>query len=184
MQTYIKSIAAFLLFSFAYNGNVGAQTAAKPQTVAYKAENEGWLTDLDQAYELSKKSNKPILANFTGSDWCGWCKRLTANVFVHKEFKDWAAQNVILLELDYPRRKELPEEIRGQNASLQQAFQVSGFPTIWLFRLSKDVANNNQFNISPLGKTGYADSVESFTSALKQMIANEKSPAPAKNQGK
>ena len=154
--------------------NVSAQ-------VAYKAENEGWITSMEEAYQLSKKTNKPILANFTGSDWCGWCKRLTANVFTHKEFKDWAAKNVILLELDYPRAKQLPEEVRGQNASLQQAFQVSGFPTIWVFRLRKDEASN-QYNIIPLGKTGYADSVEKFTGAVKQMIDNEKTNVA--NQGK
>lgn len=149
---------------------------------AYKAGNEGWMTDMEEAYQLSKKTNKPILANFTGSDWCGWCKRLTANVFVHQEFKDWAAKNVILLELDFPRGKQIPDEIRGQNASLQQAFQVTGFPTIWVFRLQKD-EEKNQYNILPLGKTGYTDSVEKFTGAVKQMIDNEKANM-AKNQGK
>ena len=40
----------------------------------YKAENEGWLVKIEDAYAESKKTGKPILANFTGSDWCGWCK--------------------------------------------------------------------------------------------------------------
>ena len=46
-----------------------------------KAEDENWLVDLEEAYALSKKTNKPILANFTGTDWCGWCKKLRAEVF-------------------------------------------------------------------------------------------------------
>ncbi len=171
---FSRIIAPFLLFVL-FSFNLSAQQA-------YKAENEGWITSMEEAYQLSKKTNKPILANFTGSDWCGWCKRLTANVFTHKEFKDWAAQNVILLELDYPRAKQIPEEVRGQNASLQQAFQVTGFPTIWVFRLQKDDAKN-QYSIIPLGKTGYADSVDKFTGAVKQMIDNEKANL-AKNQGK
>ncbi|MFZ1789210.1 MAG: thioredoxin family protein [Saprospiraceae bacterium] len=185
MQVLTRSLFSLLVIFLAFAGQnqLQAQTktaAAKP--AVYSAENPGWMTDLEQVYQLSKKTNKPILANFTGSDWCGWCKRLTANVFVHQEFKDWAAKNVILLELDYPRRKEIPDAIKGQNASLQQAFQVSGFPTIWLFRLQKD-ETNNQFNIIPLGKTGYADSVDKFTGALQQMIAQEKTTA-AKTQGK
>jgi len=48
---------------------------------------------------------------------------LTASVFSKSEFKTWADDNVILLELDYPRRKTLPDEIRQQNAALQQAFK-------------------------------------------------------------
>lgn len=171
---FVKIFAPIIMLLF-LSANAYAQQA-------YKAENEGWITSMEEAYELSKKTNKPILANFTGSDWCGWCKRLTANVFSHKEFKDWAAKNVILLELDFPRGKPMPDEVKGQNASLQQAFQVTGFPTIWVFRLDRD-ASNNQYNINPLGKTGYADSVEKFTGAVQQMIAQEKTNV-AKNQGK
>jgi hypothetical protein len=39
-----------------------------------KAEDEGWLVNLEEAYKISKETNKPILANFTGTDWCVWCK--------------------------------------------------------------------------------------------------------------
>ena len=139
----------------------------------YKATEPGWLVDLDAAYELSKKTGKPIMANFTGSDWCGWCKRLKANVFIHDEFKKWAEKNVVLLELDFPRRTEIPMKYKQQNASLQRAFQVTGFPTIWVFHLDKNEATN-QFNIEALGKTGYAQTVQDFTSGVDQMIANRK----------
>lgn len=134
----------------------------------YKAENEGWLVKLDEAYAQSKKTGKPILANFTGSDWCGWCKKLTKSVFVHQEFKDWADENVVLLELDFPRRKQIPTEIRQQNASLQQAFKVSGYPSVWLFDLDKDA--EGKFNISAHGKTGYSKTVKEFTSGLEEML--------------
>ena len=87
---------------------------------AYKATHEGWLVSIEEAHALSKKTGKPILANFTGSDWCGWCKKLSAAVFNKPGFKTWAKDNVVLLELDYPRRKQVPNEIRAQNQSLQQ----------------------------------------------------------------
>ncbi|HMP31525.1 MAG TPA: thioredoxin family protein, partial [Saprospiraceae bacterium] len=125
----IYSLIVFftLLISVSY-----AQKAAESKVVSHKAHNEGWLVSVQEAYELSEKTGKPIMANFTGSDWCGWCTRLTANVFSHKEFKDWAAKNVVLLELDYPRRTQMPQELKEQNAGMQQAFGVNGFPTVWV----------------------------------------------------
>lgn len=119
-----------------------------------KPHNEGWLVKVDEAYEESKKTGKPILANFTGSDWCGWCIKLTREVFSKPEFKEWAKENVVLLELDFPRRKQLPPEIKKQNFELQQAFKVTGYPTIWIFNLEKN-SENQQFSINALGKTGY-----------------------------
>lgn len=135
----------------------------------YQATHEGWLVKVDEAYALSKKTGKPILANFTGSDWCGWCKRLSAAVFDKPAFKTWAKDNVVLLELDFPRRKKLPDEIRAQNQSLQQAFKIRGYPTIWVFNLDKD-KNTGGFMIEALGKTGYTSTVEEFTSGVDMMI--------------
>jgi thiol:disulfide interchange protein len=138
----------------------------------YAPENEGWLVNLDEAYALSKKTGKPIMANFTGSDWCGWCKRLTADVFSKPEFSTWAAKNVILLELDFPRRKQVPTEIKQQNQMLQQTFKVTGYPTVWVFNLEKDASSGN-FSIDAIGKTGYNKSVEDFIGGVDQMIATK-----------
>jgi len=113
-----------------------------------------WHTDIMKANELSSSSGKPIFAFFTGSDWCGWCKKLQREVFAKPEFIQWAKKNVVLLELDFPRRTQLSPELAQQNASLQQAFQVQGFPTIWMFYLTKN-DSTKQFNISPLGSLGY-----------------------------
>lgn len=115
-----------------------------------------WYTDVAQVYELSKKTKKPIFAFFTGSDWCGWCHKLEANVFHKPNFKAWAQKNVILLELDFPRNKQLPQNIVEQNNGLQQAFQVRGYPTIWVFNLDKD-KTTNKFNIAAYGSLGYPD---------------------------
>lgn len=145
-----KLVLTLLVFAFsALLFSTNAQTTAE-----YKAHAEGWLVDINQAYELNKKTNKPIMANFTGSDWCGWCIRLKGEVFDKPEFKEWAKENVILLELDFPRRKKLPSNYVEQNRGLQQAFGVRGYPTIWVFNLDKD-ATSGQFKIDALGKTGY-----------------------------
>ncbi|MCO6484162.1 MAG: thioredoxin family protein [Saprospiraceae bacterium] len=161
----------FLLFLSLQFACADAQSTSGG-TNGYKASNEGWLVDLDKAYELSRKTGKPIMANFTGSDWCGWCKRLTASVFSKQEFKTWADKNVILLEVDFPRRFKVPGDIQAQNNSLQQAFQVTGFPTVWVFYMDKDKTGN--FSVNALGKTGYTPSVEEFTSNVDQMIAQGK----------
>jgi len=128
----------------------------------YKAGNEGWLVDLEKAYAQSKKTGKPIMANFTGSDWCGWCKRLTANVFSKPQFKDWAEENVVLLELDFPRRKEIPNEIRQQNYSLQQAFKVRGYPTVWVFHLDKNEKGQRRELATQTGCQGEGMTTGSF----------------------
>ncbi len=143
------------------------------QTMAdVEPENEGWLINLEEAYAISQKTGKPIMANFTGSDWCGWCKKLTKSVFVHKEFKDWADKNVVLLELDYPRRKQLPADLKQQNSGLQRAFGIRGYPTVWVFQLEKDPTG--KFTIDPYGKTGYSKTVKEFTDGIDAMISKKK----------
>lgn len=118
----------------------------------YSQDNDGWLINFEEAAKLSIKSGKPILANFTGSDWCGWCIRLNKEVFVTPEFKNWASENVILLELDYPRRQQQTDEIKKQNRELQQFFQVRGYPTLHIFNV---IITDGKTQITSLGKMGY-----------------------------
>ena len=118
----------------------------------YSQENDGWLLNFDEAARLSIESGKPILANFTGSDWCGWCIRLQKEVFTTPKFKKWAEENVILLELDYPRRTPQTEEIKKQNQELQQFFKVRGYPTLHMFTVG---ISDGKTQITALGKMGY-----------------------------
>ncbi len=161
MRTYSILVSLLLISSMAV-----------AQNGTYTASNEGWLVSLDEAYAQSQKTGKPIMANFTGSDWCGWCKRLTASVFSKPEFKQWAAKNVILLELDYPKRFKLPTDIQQQNANMQQSFKVTGFPTVWVFNASKDKAG--KYSLQALGKTGYTKSVDEFTATVDGFISSGK----------
>ncbi|MFT5054528.1 MAG: thioredoxin-related protein, partial [Oceanospirillaceae bacterium] len=90
-----------------------------------------WETDMSKGIDASIKSGKPMLLFFTGSDWCGWCKKLQREVFFTPEFEKWATENVVLMELDFPRRTAISEELRKQNSEMQQMFGVRGYPTIW-----------------------------------------------------
>ena len=157
-----------ILFLMLFTSVIYAQNGVLKEN--YKANAEGWLVDLNDAYTISKKTGKPIMANFTGSDWCGWCMKLKSEVFDKPEFKKWADKNVVLIELDYPRKKQLPEEITQQNTGLQQAFQVTGYPTIWVFNLDKDT-KTNQYKIEALGKTGYvAGGPANFIQGVEEII--------------
>jgi thioredoxin-related protein len=144
MKNYV-CMAAALLFSL----TTLAQMKQAPAESSLQ-----WHTNLQEANQLSQASKKPIFAFFTGSDWCGWCKKLQRDVFAKPEFVTWAKKNVILLELDYPRTKQLPAELVQQNNSLQQALSVSGYPTIWMMFATIDPTNGS-INLSTLGSLGY-----------------------------
>jgi len=139
----------------------------------YKAKNPGWHVSLEDAIAESAKTGKPILANFTGSDWCGWCKRLDKSVFHQDGFKPWADKNVVLLELDFPRRFKLPQEVAQQNRNLAQSFQVRGYPTIWLFDAGLDASGKHKF--TALGKTGYTKTLKEFQGTIAGYISTRSS---------
>lgn len=161
-------------YSFAFLLLIIYTTSFAQKDAFVKAKDESWLVNVEEAYQLSKKTNKPILANFTGSDWCGWCKKLRAEVFNTPEFNKWAEENVILLELDFPRRTQLPTQQQQQNINLKQAFQVTGFPTIWVFDLNKP-NDENKFELQAYGKTGYLrGGASNYTKELDKMVAKKK----------
>ena len=113
-----------------------------------------WYTSLEKAHKESTETGKPIFAFFTGSDWCGWCHKLQREVFAKDAFVSWANTNVVLLELDFPKRTQLDSATRVQNYNLQKGFNVRGYPTIWIFNTTLN-EETKVINISPLGSLGY-----------------------------
>jgi protein disulfide-isomerase len=71
-----------------------------------------------------------VLLDFTGSDWCGWCILLDREVFSKPQFKEYADKNLVLVEVDFPKRKPMPDAMRMQNIRLAQRYGIQGFPTI------------------------------------------------------
>jgi len=90
----------------------------------------GWLDDYKKAQQEAKASNKFLLLDFTGSDWCGWCKKFDKEILSQSVFEDYARENLVLVELDFPRAKPQSPELRKQNQELADQYQVQGFPTI------------------------------------------------------
>jgi thioredoxin-related protein len=119
---------------------------------ATQAQELVWQTDINKAIAISSKEKKPMLLFFTGSDWCGWCIRLQKEVLKTPEFAAWAKKNVVLVELDFPRRTPQSDAIKNQNAGIQQAFGVQGYPTVW-FASAKQKDGKPSF--TGIGSTGY-----------------------------
>jgi protein disulfide-isomerase len=97
---------------------------------AFARAESDWLHDYNKAQEEAKANHKLLFLNFTGSDWCGWCIKLDKDIFSQPKFKNYAHDNLVLVELDFPRRKSQPTEERKQNVQLAQQYEVLGFPTI------------------------------------------------------
>ena len=89
-----------------------------------------WETDYKKAQQAAKAENKLLLINFTGSDWCGYGILFDRNVLSKQEFKDYADKNLVLMEVDFPRRKEQSPAVKSQNQHLGSQYQVEGFPTV------------------------------------------------------
>ena len=92
-----------------------------------------WITDLPKAQAKAKEENKLVLVDFTGSDWCPPCIQLHKNVFSSSEFKEFAKKNLVLVEVDFPRRKEQPEPLKKANRELARKYDIDGYPTVIVF---------------------------------------------------
>lgn len=93
----------------------------------------GFIDDYDLALERAKAENKLIVADFSGSDWCFWCKRLDKEVFQQEDFISVATNKYVLLMVDSPSDKSvLSEKAKAENPKLVKKYGVQGFPTVLL----------------------------------------------------
>ncbi len=120
-----------------------------------------WLTDANEAIALSKETGKPIFAFFTGKEWCSWCKKLERQILSKEAFLTYAKENLVLLELDFPRgRRDLPEA----QIKLARQFRIQGYPTVILM--------DSETNL--LGQTGYENvTPQQYVEKVKRMILSK-----------
>jgi thioredoxin-related protein len=114
----VKNLATAVLVALGLLGAVSARA------------DSAWGTNYKKAQEEAKASNKLVLLNFTGSDWCGYCIQFDRLILSQPQFKDYAAKNLVLVEIDFPRQKPQSVETRKQNQELAERYQVEGFPTL------------------------------------------------------
>ena len=134
-------------------------------TCSFALAASGWEDDFEAAKVTAAKEKKPILLDFTGSDWCGWCIKLDKEVFSKKEFKDYAKENLILVSLDFPHEARQSKKLKEQNEALSKKYNVEGFPTIILV----DAEGKK------LGETGYQEGGPAkYVEHLKELLAKAK----------
>jgi thioredoxin-related protein len=127
-----------------------------------KADNDGWTTDYKKALAEGKAEKKLVMLDFTGSDWCEWCIKLKKEVFSQPKFKEYAAKNLILVELDFPNDKPQSVEVKKQNAALLNKYNSEGiFPTIIL--LNGDGKRVGELSYVPGGPDAFLAELQKAT---------------------
>lgn len=120
-----------------------------------------WFTNYNQAVQEAQKTRLPLLLFFTGSDWCGWCKKLQSEVFASPDFAQAAGRSFIFVDVDFPMNQKLPAELAQQNAQLKQKYGITGYPTVVI------LDSNQNF----VAETGYRPGGgKAFAQYLQQLI--------------
>lgn len=135
----MKLIVYIFLCMMFLNANQSLEAAAN------NTRNLKWLTNYEEAVNLSKSTSKPIVMFFTGSDWCGWCNRLEEEVFDTIAFQEIAGDKFIFLKLDYPLYTSLDARTSAQNKQLQKKYDIRSYPTLVLLDTQQQ----------KIGMTGY-----------------------------
>ena len=134
--------------------------------VGIHAEDSEWLTDFEKAKQLAAEKNLPILVDFSGSDWCGWCIRLKNEVWSKDVFKTYAKENLILFVADFPRMKKLPEKIVRQNETLARKYGIRGLPTVLIMKADGTVLAKSGYR--PGGADAYIEHIEDILKAARK----------------
>jgi thioredoxin-related protein len=131
------------------------------------AADSTWITGWKNAAAQASAAQRPILADFTGSDWCAWCNKLKHEVFDTPEFAAWAKNSVVLMEVDFPQNRPVSDEQKKENQGLAERYQVDGFPTVLL------LASNG----TEIGRLGYQDGGPKAWIAAAEAIIAKAPPA-------
>ncbi len=90
-----------------------------------------WQLDLNAAMKQAAANHKNVLLSFSGSDWCGPCKRMEEEIFDTKSFTGFADSNLVLVNADFPRNKknQLSAHQQSENNAVADKYNPDGiFP--------------------------------------------------------
>ena len=95
-----------------------------------------WLDNLETARQQAQQSKRDLLIYFSGSDFCPACITLEKDVLSQPAFLKQATKDYVLVQIDFPKKKQLPAPIMQQNAKLKTRFkkdyQFEALPTLYL----------------------------------------------------
>ena len=120
----------------------------------------GWLDNFTAAVGKAKAEKKPILALFTGSDWCPPCQNLEKNILLQPAFKEFAKKHLVTAFLDFPREAKLEESVKQQNDSLAKKFSVEAYPTVLILSADGQKELWKQVGYTPLFLEQLQDAVK------------------------
>ena len=120
----------------------------------------GWEDNYEKGVQKAKTEKKITLVDFTGSDWCSWCMKLDKEVFSQAKFKDYAKQNLVLIEVDFPQLKPLPPSKQKKHDALAKQYEITGYPSVIVLNAEG----------KKIGKLGYMEGgAEAFIAALEKL---------------
>ncbi len=128
-RTFRGGIAIVVLALALHHCAQPSEVKQKQSTSAEAEAFSSWTTDYEAARSFAKKTGKKTFLLFTGSDWCRPCINLEGEVFHSEEFKK-LTKDLVLIKLDFPRRKPQDPELRKRNQRLMRKYRASGFPTV------------------------------------------------------
>jgi thioredoxin-related protein len=163
MRMFVTTVLVMLtmmLLVVACTSAAASTSGTKPMTAPAGIASGEWLEDYQLALKRAATEKKPILAVFSGSDWCGGCIELKRVVFDTPEFSAWAEEHVVLLELDFPNDKPQSSELKEQNSQLYTSLGVSQFPAVMFLDASgKKIGQMDQI---PLPTQPWIDAASSI----------------------
>ena len=110
-------------------GTIAAVFAAT--ALAATSTPQGFTDNLDEALKSAKANKRYVVAVFSGSDWCGWCKKLEQEILSTETFRKGAVGRYELVYIDNPRNKDLlSEHGKENNRNLTSKYDIRGFPTV------------------------------------------------------
>lgn len=89
-----------------------------------------WLTNVEQAAQQAQKEHKAVLVNFTGTDWCVYCRKLHAEVLDKPAFDTYAKDKFVCAEMDLPHKPLISKEQLEYNRGIVKKYGVTGYPTL------------------------------------------------------
>lgn len=141
-----SAVLGLVLFSTVSPGPFTVVATAATQNTSSQ-ESLVWQTDYAAALKQAKAENRRVFLFFTGSDWCVWCKRLNKEILSTPEFAQYSREKLILVELDFPKKRKLPAMVKNQNAKLADRYKIEGYPAVIVL----DSSGNK------LGEMGYQE---------------------------
>lgn len=89
-----------------------------------------WTTEYGAALLAAKEQKCRVLLFFTGSDWSSGCMQLRHEIFSTPAFLRYASEHLILVEVDFPKRRKLAPALKAQNDALKRQYGIHQFPIV------------------------------------------------------